>query len=281
MSIKIQKSEKRTFNQLKEHYEIEKELANRLRNASKEKRRDLYTTIYDELYRRVPQHPQLTRKIDSKSRLTAVSKQMRLIKHFLKQESTFLEVGPGDCSLSLEVSKHVRKVYAVDVSKEITKGDIFPKNFELIISDGCSIPVPENSINIAYSNQLMEHLHPEDAFEQLHNIYKALIPGGKYICITPNRLYGPADISKYFDEVATGFHLKEYTVTELCKLFRKVGFSKISVYIQAKGFYIKFILFLVILFEKLLSILPFSLRKVIGRKLPFKQLLGIRIVGEK
>ena len=74
----------------------------------------------------------------------------------------------------------------------------------------------------------MEHLHPDDAVDQLKNIYNALVNGGKYICITPNRLTGPHDISKYFDNVATGFHLKEYTVTELSGLFREVGFSDCS-----------------------------------------------------
>lgn len=49
--------------QIREYYEIEKELANRLRYASKQERRYLYSSLYDELYRRVPLHPQLTRKL--------------------------------------------------------------------------------------------------------------------------------------------------------------------------------------------------------------------------
>jgi len=207
-------TDKRTFKQLKEHYEIEKKLANRLRNASREERRYLYNVLYDELYRRVPHHPQLTQKKYPELRYVKLSRQMRFLKRYLKPESIFLEVGPGDCTLSLNVAKHVKKVYAIDVSEEITKHEKFPQNFELIISDGCSIPVPQSSISIAYSNQLMEHLHPEDAYYQLKNIYKALNNNGKYICRTPNRLSGPHDISMYFDNVATGFHLKEYTITE-------------------------------------------------------------------
>ncbi len=281
MPIRIPKSEKRTLEQLREQYEVEKELANRLRNAGREERRYLYTTLYDEFYRRVPHHSQLTRKKDPKAQLVIVCIQMRFLKRFLNPESTFLEVGPGDCSLSLEMAKHVRKVYAIDVSREITKDIILPQNFELIISDGCSVPVAENSISVAYSNQLVEHLHPCDAFDQLQNIYKALAPGGIYICITPNRLTGPHDISKYFDKVSTGFHLKEYMVTELCNLFRKVGFSKISSYIGAKGIYIKFPLFLIKLCEKLLIVLPFSLRRRVANTLPFRMLLSINIVGEK
>jgi predicted SAM-dependent methyltransferase len=176
---------------------------------------------------------------------------------------------------------YVKKVYAIDVCTEIIKIIVPQKNFEFIISDGCSIPVSENSISIAYSNQLMEHLHPDDAFAQLQNIYNVLIPGGVYICITPNRFIGPSDISKYFDKVATGFHLKEYTVEELHTLFRKVGFSKIYFYIGGKGIYLKFPVFLIESVEKFLNILPFSFRKKITNTSPFQALLGIRIVGKK
>jgi predicted SAM-dependent methyltransferase len=100
-----------------------------------------------------------------------------------------------------------------------------------VLSDGVSVPVPPGSVNVAYSYQLMEHLHPEDAFEQLENIYAALAPGGLYICITPNRLSGPHDISYYFDNEATGFHLKEYTTWELSRLFKRAGFSQTSAYV--------------------------------------------------
>lgn len=159
--MRISKSERRTLEQLRKDYEIEKELAGRLRNASKEERRYLYTALYDEMYRRVPQHPQLFEKVDFKARIKIMSLQVRLLRHLLKPEFTFLEVGPGDCSLAFEVAKFVKKVYAVDVSEEITKNSRHPQNFELIISDGCSIPVPKNSVNVAYSYQLIEHLHPE------------------------------------------------------------------------------------------------------------------------
>jgi hypothetical protein len=63
----------------------------------------------------------------------------------------------GDCRLALEVAKYVKNIYPIDASKEITKNENFPKNFELIISDGISMPVLESSITIAYSDQLMEH----------------------------------------------------------------------------------------------------------------------------
>lgn len=281
MPYKPSKHDHRTAEQLRMHYEIEKELADKLRRASKQERRHLYSSLYDELYQRVPFHPRLTRKASPLETLQHVNLQMKLLRRFLNNNITFLEIGPGDCALAIEMAKYVKQVYAVDVSDEITKGLTCPPNFQLILSDGVSVPVPPGSINLAYSNQLMEHLHPEDAFEQLENNYKALAPGGVYICITPNRLNGPHDISKYFDEVATGFHLKEYTTSELISLFSKVGFSRVLVCLAVKGKYMSFPAFPIVLYESLLSKLPQSLRKSIARTFPFRLLLGIRLIGIK
>lgn len=273
--------EKRTFEQIKEHYEIEKELANRLSMASKEERKHLYSSLYDELFRKVPLHPQLVQKDSSELSKKSVSLQMGLLGRFLKKDAAFMEIGPGDCALSFMVTNYVKKVYAIDVSKEITANKEIPANFELILSDGSSIPLEEKSIDVAYSMQLMEHLHPDDAFEQLKSIYKVLKDGGFYLCLTPNKLSGPHDVSKYFDKISTGFHLKEYTVTELDKLFKAAGFKKINLYIGAKGLYVRCPLFLIKLFENILNILPWELGSRIAKIPIIRCVLGIKIIGIK
>ncbi len=61
LRMKMMNNESPT-DQLREHYKIEKGLATRLRNASREERLHLYSFLYDELYRLVPFHPQLIRK---------------------------------------------------------------------------------------------------------------------------------------------------------------------------------------------------------------------------
>jgi SAM-dependent methyltransferase len=258
-----------TAAQIQENYEIEKELASRLRDASKEERQSLYSSLYDELFRRVPDHPQLTQKASPEEKNRAIAWQMKFLKRFLRPGDVFAEVGPGDCALALEAARHAKRVYAIDVSDEITKAAAFPENFELILSDGCAIPVPPGSVQLVYSNQLMEHLHPDDAFEQLENIRRALSPGGIYVCITPNRLAGPHDISCYFDSVAMGFHLKEYTIAEMKVLLKKAGFSKVRTYIGAKGIFLRFPLLPLVLSEKILQILPCNLRKKIAQSILF------------
>jgi hypothetical protein len=59
MARSMAKNGVRTPEQIREHYEAEKELANRLRHASREERTHLYAEVYNELYQRVPHHSQL------------------------------------------------------------------------------------------------------------------------------------------------------------------------------------------------------------------------------
>ena len=273
--------EPRTMAQLREHYDIEKSLAAKLMGASQHDRRTLYAVLYDELYRRVPLHPQLTRKASPQEAARAVATQMRLLRPFLGPEVVFLEVGPGDCALSIEVAGSVKQVYGVDVSDTITSRRDVPTNFRLVLSDGSNIPVPPQSVHVAYSNQLMEHLHPHDAFEQLGSIYQALAPGGIYVCITPNCLNGPHDVSRYFDDVATGFHLREYTTGELRRLFADAGFTRVHQSVALKGRDIAVPVAAVAVVENLLGrFAPATRRSLAGRPV-LKRLLGIRLIATK
>ncbi len=278
---KLDPTEARNPERLYAHYLVERELADRLRRASREERATLYGMVYDELFQKVPDHPQLTRRRDGSAVQSAIAPQLRLLERFLKPETVFLEVGAGDCRLSLAVAARVRKVYAVDVSAQIAQFGDAPPGFELIISDGTSIPAPGGSVELVYSNQLMEHLHPEDAHDQLRAIHAALAPGGRYICITPNALSGPHDISKYFDDSATGFHLREYTAAELAKIFRRVGFTRVQALHGARGRFVLGPVWPLIWLERALAGLPARVRRACGRNVLIRALLGIQLVGVK
>jgi ubiquinone/menaquinone biosynthesis C-methylase UbiE len=273
-----------TIEEVKTHYELETKLASTLRNAGKEERRFLYTSVYNQLYQMLPNNSIALRKNDPQVLAWVVAQRMQLIKPFLGPELTFVELGPGDCSLTLEVARHVKKAYAVDVTKEFKEELSFISNFELVISDGSSIPLTDESVDVVYSHQVMEHLHPEDALDQLREIMRVLVPGGVYICITPNRLSGPHDISWHFDSVATGLHLKEYTVTELYDLFCIVNFSKISYCKSYKNNHVfiplsRSVRFLLRNLEDIVNLFPYPLRrKVAGIPLLFR---GMTIIGTK
>ena len=270
-----------TPSQIKEHYDIEVELASRLMSAPKAKRAGLYTQLYDELFSRVPYHPGLARKSSPAGRIGAANQSLPFVERFLRPDSAYLEVGPGDCQLAFEVAKRVRSVYAVDVSTEVTRRSDTPSNFELIISDGTSVDVPEESIDIAFSDQLMEHLHPDDAEEQLRQIYRALKPGGYYLCVTPHRFLGPADVSRFFNESPKGFHLKEYTHSELRTLFRAAGFRRMQVPIEAKSMMLKISQFPSLITERLLDNLEHGKRRSLCSGRLIGRLISLRVIARK
>jgi SAM-dependent methyltransferase len=275
----VSANETRSPEEIKQHYVLEKKLAEQLRKASSVERKQLYPKLYAELFERVPYFSQRKSGTDARSIKTA--RQTRLISRFTSPEKTFMEIGAGDCALSIEMCKYFKRVYAIDLSNQISEDFSLPANFQLLISDGTSIDVPPGAVNIAYSNQLMEHLHPDDARGQLENIFEALSPGGIYIILTPHMFSGPHDISKYFDDVATGFHLKEYTNHELFNLLKVVGFSKIHSYAKIESMYFKLPIFYAILIEYVLRPLPYGLRKHVFRTFPFRNVLRIRISARK
>ena len=174
-------------------------------------------------------------------------------------------------------------VDAIEVSGEIggSAGLELPANVRLVISDGVSIPVEPGSVDVAFSHQLMEHLHPDDAREQLTNVHRALRAGGRYVCLTPNRHTGPHDVSAYFDDEPTGLHLREYTMSELGSLFRDVGFTRRRVLVGGKGRYAAVPTWLVPPFEGLLGALPRRFARPLRRSSPLRLLMGVGIVAAK
>jgi len=273
----------RSSKQLREHYEIEKELAHRLRTAPPEHRRHLYAEVYEELFRRVPHHPQRTGTQNNSESLSLIAQQLKVIRPFIHAGFRMLEIGCGDGALARQVAPLLTAVYALDVSPGIMqKPWHVPQNLIRIAFDGFSLPLRDRSIDFAFSNQLIEHLHPDDAREQLQAIYRVLKPGGKYLCITPNRFSGPYDISRYFDPVATGLHLREYAVFELAGLFADAGFSRIRIILGAsRSLRLSLVPLPVMALEKLLLTLPPERAAACARSIPLGALRIIRLVGEK
>ena len=88
-------------------------------------------------------------------------------------------------------------------------------------------------------------------------------------------------MSKYFDDEATGFHLREYTYRELRALFRSAGFTKDFAIVGAKGKYRRCPTAIPIFVEYVLMLFPKRIRKKLATTRPFRAVLNIRIVGVK
>ena len=272
----------RSPDRLRHHYEVEKALAERLRNSSRDERATLYTQLYDDLFRQVTDHPQLSKKSRKDAGQKQVAQQVRRLTRYCDASSSYLEIGAGECRLALAMAERVCKVYAIDISTEIIRDIKGPDNFEVLLSDGTNLPVPAESVSLAYSDQLIEHLHPEDVTEHLERVRECLKPGGCYFCVTPNRLTGPHDISGQFDDVASGFHLREYTYSDLSKLIYAAGFRRVSIIMSLKGSAtLRLPLRVMTAVEQCYALLPVKFRKSIRFHPVVQKILGIEVIATK
>jgi SAM-dependent methyltransferase len=185
------------------------------------------------LFDSLPDHPQ---KISSELPARRVADRMRLLVPLLKPHAVYLEVGCGNAALPFAIASFARKVLGLDVTEALIDFAAAPSNFRFVKTEGVEIPLADSSVDLAHSDQLMEHLHTEDAEPQLREINRILKPGGRYLCATPSRVTGPHDISVFFDEVATGFHMREYDYRSLRDLFLKTGFSRVRFPLMFRGF---------------------------------------------
>lgn len=212
---------------LRRQYEVERELAERLRSASGAERWRLYGPVYEEFFRRVPDQPQLAQKADPGARDALARLQLHLLERFLEGVETFLEVGSGDGSLVRRLAPRVRRVFAVEASRTVLAGEEVPPNLRLLQAASARIDLPSNSVDLAFTCHFVEHLHPDDLADHLAEIRRVLRPEAPYVCVTPNRLLGPHDASKHFSEVPQGLHLTEYGYRELARALGRAGFRRV------------------------------------------------------
>jgi SAM-dependent methyltransferase len=156
----------------------------------------------------VDSHHQVERDSSAEERRAAIEERLALLRRFVDEDTVFLDIGAGDACMTREVARTAKRSYALDVSKEIL-GGIHDPRVTAVLSDGRSVPVPNGSVSLVYSCQVMEHIDPDDALDQLHNIHRAMAPGGAYLCVTPNRMTGPHDVPESFDREARGAPQKE------------------------------------------------------------------------
>ena len=257
----------RTIERLRHHFEVEKTLAARLLASTREERPQLFRTMYGELFAQVPDHPRLVRRDEAAASQRAVASQMALLRGQLAGVKSFLEFAPGDCRLAFEVCRHVDKVFAVDISDQSGETKETPGNFELIVYDGYHLAVPDQIIDLVFSYQFIEHLHPDDVLLHFQQVKRILKPGGAYVFSTPHRYSGPHDISGLFSDTPQGFHMKEWTYREMGELLQSVGFSSWCAYRFDQPRASGIINGLNLAAEALLGALPIKLRRALSARL--------------
>ncbi len=216
----------RTREQERHHYEVERELAARLRQATREERAALYPLLYGELFARVPDHPRLTRQASEEELERNIASQMRLLKEWLTPETTLVEIAPGSGGLAARAAQSAKRVIGVDISDQRSSRIHFPANYEHVVFDGVNLALPDGIADVAFSYQFLEHLPPDDIDPHFATVRRLLKPGGVYVFDTPHRYSGPHDISRDFSDTLDCFHFQEWTHREMRVLLKRHGFRK-------------------------------------------------------
>ena len=255
----------RSPEQLRHHYDVEKALADVLRGAPRAERPGIYSRMYAELFAEVPDHPRLTRREDPVRTQLRIQRLLRLLERALDPSSVVVEFGAGDCRLAFAICERVRRVCAVDISNQIGSARALPPNFTHVTYDGYRLDVPDASVDVVFSNDLIEHLHPEDVDLHFRTAHRILVPGGRYVFTTPHRFSGPHDVSRTFSEEPRGFHLKEWTFGELVEVLRETGYSTWKFYRFAKGIPVRHPTSVIRLLERWIAPTRPTLRRPLGR----------------
>lgn len=271
----------RTPDQVREHYLIERELADRLKCSTRAERRVLYRELYNELFSRVPRHPGLHGR-EGGHIMRQVEDWVRLLRRFAHDDGFCVEIGAGDGAVTRELAKYMEKVYALEVSAgrfRRAAGEV--SNLEIRIYDGLELPLVPGSVDLVSSDQVIEHLHPDDVAFHFESIQRALKVPGAYVFRTPHRFSGPHDISRGFSPVATGLHLREWTNRELVKIIREAGFRTVCFPRYGRGRFLCIPVPCVLILERVMQGLQPGWRRWLASTRLVSTILGIVIVAVK
>ena len=185
----------------------------------------------------------------------------------------------------LEMAKTMERVWAVDAVVPEDLPESVAASFEFVQHCELADRVPAGSVDVALSCHLVEHLHPDDLPDHLAEIHGLLAPGGVYIVVTPSRLYGPHDVSRYFSDQPIGLHLREYLHADLASRLRRAGFHAVGAIRDLGTRPSRVALAVISVFERALDTLPARLRRTLAarvpREAPFRPLEQVKLAAFK
>ncbi len=80
----------RSFEQIRNHYEVERAIATRLKKDNKEEGKIIYRTMYDELFEQFPDHPRIKRRENPKIAVIENKRNFKLIRKFINKYIVFI-----------------------------------------------------------------------------------------------------------------------------------------------------------------------------------------------
>jgi len=102
-------------------------------------------------------------------------------------DESVLDLGAGTGLLTIEAAARARRVWAVDISPRmcdylITKSrSAGLKNIEPVVSSVTSLPLMDETIDVAISNYCLHHLPDDEKLLALREAHRVLVPGGRLV----------------------------------------------------------------------------------------------------
>lgn len=210
-------------------FELERHLAEEVLASSRDERPTVMRAGYDRLYREATWHPDM--HTTPTARAARIARQASLVRRTVGRACQVLEVGCGDGDLLSALARaHPRATFTgVDISAEkLNRSERQPLPNLTFHQGDCVEPEGAPGMyDLVISSQVLEHFHPEDVPIHLRAVRRLLAPGGIFVLETPNRYTGPHDVSAFFSPVASGTHLREWTVAELVAALHTAGFATV------------------------------------------------------
>lgn len=171
-------------------------------------------------------------------------KVLQIVLPLLEPGIRVADIGAGEGFFSQLLGEHVKSKLGLEPAEVITACDIFPEYFRypdvscLKISPDGRLPYDDESIDVACSLEVIEHV--EDQFAFTRELHRILRPGGLAIISTPNvlnlnsrwrnmhsgfaTLFDPLLLSSA-DPVHTSGHINPVSYYYLAYQLRRAGFA--------------------------------------------------------
>ncbi len=207
------------------HWELEKQLTHDLLSTVPEQRWETFERCYSQLYQEI----NWLNKLGSTS-----SETLEMWRSVLgSPPQQIYEIGSGKGDLISYLARCGFDCKATEITRERGEKHVAGAcpNLAWKTSDGVHLHhfEPNQTYDVVISDQVIEHLHPEDLETHLKAVQQILVNEGRYIFRTPHRFTGPYDVSRVLElNEPQGMHLKEYTYQELTKALNQAGFDQVS-----------------------------------------------------
>jgi 2-polyprenyl-3-methyl-5-hydroxy-6-metoxy-1,4-benzoquinol methylase len=159
---------------------------------------------------------------------------------------TVLDVGCSTGTVVRALIAYGYDAYGIDISEDLVAkarvlaNNEFGRDLSARFSTGNFLrhAFRNQRFDFIHSNDVLEHMHPDEACDFLSKCRTLLRPKGVLWLITPNRLTGPGDATTLklpWGTPAIGLHLKEYTLAELSALLRQADFGQVETRLFGTG----------------------------------------------